>query len=168
VIFDACVHDSMFATSTQGPDSSKVPFERWSINPQSKCVARRVIDPQAQEFPRPDERFTSKPYRYAFTVALPESGTTGGTAILKHDLTTGTREVHDFGGGRIPGEFMFIPRSEDAAEGDGWLMGYVVDLNTETTDLVILDAANFTGEPVATVHIPHRIPPGFHGNWIDS
>ena len=25
---------------------------------------------------------------------------------------------------------------------------------------------SFTGEPVASIHLPHRIPPGFHGNWV--
>jgi 8'-apo-carotenoid 13,14-cleaving dioxygenase len=168
VIFDACVHDSMFAESTQGPDSNNVPFERWTIDPAASSVSRKIIDADAQEFPRPDERFISKPYRYAFTMAL-----VGGDAsflsqsrLFKHDLETGTREVHDFGHGRIPGEFVFVPRSTDAPEGDGWLMGYVVNIKTETTDLVILDAVNFTGEPQAVIHIPHRIPPGFHGNWV--
>ena len=68
----------------------------------------------------------------------------------------------------MPGEFVFIPRADDAPEGDGWLMGYVVDTNTDTTDLAILDAMNFTADPLALVHIPHRIPPGFHGNWAPS
>ncbi|WP_300551345.1 carotenoid oxygenase family protein [uncultured Nocardioides sp.] len=30
--------------------------------------------------------------------------------------------------------------------------------------LEILDAMSLS--PVAAVHIPHLIPPGFHGNWI--
>jgi carotenoid cleavage dioxygenase-like enzyme len=33
-------------------------------------------------------------------------------------------------------------------------------------DLVILAAQDFTGEPVARVHLPARIPLGFHGSWI--
>lgn len=61
---------------------------------------------------------------------------------------------------------MFVPRSADAPEGEGWLMGLVIDVAADTTDLVILDAADITAPAVATVHLPHRIPPGFHGNWI--
>ncbi len=32
-------------------------------------------------------------------------------------------------------------------------------------DLVIIDAHDFV-RPVATVHLPARVPQGFHGNWI--
>jgi 8'-apo-carotenoid 13,14-cleaving dioxygenase len=170
VIFDACVHDSMFAESTQGPDSSHVPLERWIIDPVTRSVDRTVLDPEAQEFPRPDERFIGKPYRYAFTMALTEGDSSflSQSRLFKHDLEARTREVHDFGHGRIPGEFVFVPRSDGAPEGDGWLMGYVVNMNDETTDLVILDALSFTGEAQAVIHIPHRIPPGFHGNWVPT
>jgi carotenoid cleavage dioxygenase len=33
-------------------------------------------------------------------------------------------------------------------------------------DLVILSAQDFTGHPLATVHLPVRVPLGFHGSWI--
>ena len=83
------------------------------------------------------------------------------TRLYKHDLAEGSREAHDFGEGRYPGEFVFVPRSEDAPEGDGWLIGLVVDLPNETTDLVIIDATRFSEAPVASIRIPHRVPPGF-------
>jgi carotenoid cleavage dioxygenase len=44
----------------------------------------------------------------------------------------------------------------------------VIDAAGETTDLVILDARDFGGAPVASVRIPHRVPPGFHGNWLPA
>ena len=59
-----------------------------------------------------------------------------------------------------------MPASPEAGEDEGWLIGLVVDLAGETTDLVILDARDFEGAPVASIRLPHRVPPGFHGNWI--
>jgi carotenoid cleavage dioxygenase len=132
-------------------------------------VARKVIDAAPQEFPRPDERLTGKPYRYAYCVALPASGDPaflGDSRLYKHDLETGTRQVHDFGAGRMPGEFVFVPAHAGAGEDEGWLMGYVLDDNTKTSELVILNARNFEGPPQAVISIPQHIPPGFHGNFI--
>jgi 8'-apo-carotenoid 13,14-cleaving dioxygenase len=169
VIMDVCAHDTMFATSTVGPDSKACPLERWTINVSAGQVKRQVIDAESQEFPRPDERFIGKPYRYTFTTALPKDHlfqNGSDTRLFRHDLVEGTRQVHDFGPQRHPGEFVFITRNEHAAEGDGWLMGFVINMANETTDYVILDAMDFEGEAVASVHIPHRIPPGFHGNWV--
>jgi 8'-apo-carotenoid 13,14-cleaving dioxygenase len=171
VIMDVCAHDTMFATSRVGPDSKNCAFERWTINIAQRAVDRVVIDAESQEFPRPDERFIGKRYRYAFTTALPKDhlfARGSDTRLFKHDLDNGSREVHDFGAERHPGEFVFVPRNDNAAEGNGWLMGYVINMADETTDFVILDALDFIGPPVASVHIPHRIPPGFHGNWIDA
>jgi 8'-apo-carotenoid 13,14-cleaving dioxygenase len=168
VVMQACVYDHMFAPDNTGPDA--VPkFETLTIDPSTKRVTRKIVDDQAQEFPRYDERLTGKPYRYAYTTAVADDGDAGflvETCIYKHDLTKGTREDHDFGAGRVPGEFVFIPGSDAAAEDEGWMVGYVSDTNTGTSEFVILDAANFTAPPVASVHIPQRIPPGFHGNFI--
>ena len=171
VIFDAAVHETMFAESTQGPDSHRTPFERWTIDPATRTVTRRVIDPDNQEFPRPNEAYLGKPYRYAYTLALPserDPAFASSSRLFKHDLVAHTRQVHDFGAGRVPGEFVFVPRAGSTAEDDGWLMGYVVNADTETSDLVILDAQKFSDAPQASIHIPHRIPPGFHGNWVPA
>ena len=61
---------------------------------------------------------------------------------------------------------MFVPRVSDAGEDDGWIVSYVYDAGTHRSDLIILDAADVSAEPVATVHLPARVPVGFHGNWV--
>ena len=102
-------------------------------------------------------------------MALPDgfdAAAPGQTKIYKHDLATGARQTHDFGPGRVPGEFIFVANPDATSEDGGWMMGYVIDTANETTDLVILDASDFEAAPIACVHIPHRIPPGFHGNWV--
>ncbi len=169
VILDVVAYDSMFDGGTQGPDSTGRGLERWTIDPVAKTVTRRTIDANPQEFPRIDERRFGQPYRYAYTMALPATDfQIAATALYKHDLETGARATHHFGDGRHPGEFVFVPAHAHAAEDEGYLIGLVVDLPRETTDLVILDARGFGGDPVATVRIPHRVPPGFHGNWVQA
>jgi len=167
VVLDACVYDTMFAEMNGGPNGRSLGLERWTIDPVARTCLRQTIDASPQEFPRPDERYFGRPYRYAYTMALPAGEfAIGDTRLYRHDLDTGAKTTHDFGPGRYPGEFVFVPRSDDAAEGDGWMVGLVVDLPHETTDLVILNAMDFESLPVASIRIPHRVPPGFHGNWV--
>ena len=161
-------YDTMFATSGSGLDALGR-FERWGLDPATRRVERLLLDPTPQEFPRIDERRFGRSYRYAYTVSVPPDGDpqlTSATRLYKHDLETGVRLVHEFGAGHLPGEFVFVPRSDVAEEDDGWLIGLVIDTQSDTTDLAILDARAFEAPPVASIHLPHRIPPGFHGNWF--
>jgi carotenoid cleavage dioxygenase-like enzyme len=169
VALDVCGYETMFAGEPGGPDAPSRGLERWTVDPAKRTVSIRTIDAAPQEFPRIDERRFGQAYRYAYAVALPtdaEDRFAGGTALYRHDLEAGTRQVHDFGARRHPGEFVFVPARADAGESEGWLIGLVIDRNTETTDLVILDADRFEDAPIASIHIPHRVPPGFHGNWF--
>ena len=169
IVLDVVAYDTMFASSLDGPDASGR-FERWTITPAAKSVERVVIDANWVEFPRLDERRFGQRYRYAYAISLEEGSTSFGAAneIYKYDLESGTRVAHQFGKGRHPGEFVFVPKAADSAEDDGWMMGLVVDLENKTTDLVILDALDFAGPAVASVRIPHLVPGGFHGNWLAS
>ncbi len=168
VILDVIAYDTMFASGGSGLDALGR-FERWTVSPQARRVDRRVIDATPQEFPRIDERRFGQAYRYAYAVCVPPDGNpqlTGATRLYKHDLETGSRLVHEFGDDHLPGEFVFVPAAAGAEEDEGWLLGLVINVADETTDLVILDARAFEAAPVATVRLPHRIPPGFHGNWF--
>ncbi|SAK85514.1 carotenoid 9,10-9',10' cleavage dioxygenase [Caballeronia arationis] len=80
-------------------------------------------------------------------------------------FVNGTSEVHDFGPGRMTLEPVFVRRPGAVQEDDGWIMSYVYDGNRNLSDVVILDAQDFAGEPIATIHLPVRVPFGFHGGW---
>lgn len=164
VVLDVIVHDRMFWKSTAGPDSQATTLERWIIDPSAAKIERSVIDPAPQEFPRIDVRRSGLPHRYAYTMAM--TGPFLGSGLFKHDLEARTRQGHDFGPDRHPCEFVFVPAHDGAEEDEGWLMGLVIDAKADTTDLVILDARRFEAPPVASIKLPHRIPPGFHGSWL--
>jgi len=169
VTLDVVAHATMFSHSHGGPDGSDAALERWTVDPVGGRVTRRVLDARPQEFPRIDERRTGKPYRYVYAAAFDRVGANGFEStprMIKHDLHCGTSQVHDFGPGRHAGEFVFEPRHPGAGEDEGWLMGLVVDAAAMSTDFVILDAHDFSAPPVATVTLPHRVPAGFHGNWV--
>lgn len=165
VVLDVIVHDRMFWKSRAGPDSQRTGLERWIIDPVTRNVERITIDPTPQEFPRSDERRLGQPYRYAYTMAM-TGPFLGAGRLFKHDMEAGTRQVHDFGMDCHPCEFVFVPAYPEAEEDEGWLMGFVINARSKTTDLVILDARHFEAAPQASIVIPHIVPPGFHGNWL--
>jgi carotenoid cleavage dioxygenase-like enzyme len=132
---------------------------RWTIDLAKGTVTERQLDDRRTEFPRIDDRLAGLPARYAVAV--------GGASLLRYDLATGAAEEHSFGTGG-PGEAVFVPAAGSTDESTGWYLGYVYDSERDGSDLVILDASDFTGNPVATIHLPQRVPYGFHGNWITA
>jgi carotenoid cleavage dioxygenase-like enzyme len=64
------------------------------------------------------------------------------------------------------GEAVFVPAESPTGEDDGYLMAFVHDPQSGAADLVILAAQDITGEPIARVHLPVRVPLGLHGSWI--
>ena len=61
-------------------------------------------------------------------------------------------------------EPIFVPRTPDSPEHQGYLLTAVYDASTELSELVILDAETLS-EPIATVPLKNHIPHGFHGGW---
>jgi carotenoid cleavage dioxygenase-like enzyme len=139
---------------------------RWTIDLATGFVREDQLDDRQAEFPRIDDRLAGLPTRYghASTARGPDTEDRGG-ALHRFDLQTGETSSHYFSQGRSPGEAAFVP-ADDQPGGPGWLMTYVYDDATNRSDLVILDADNLAEPPVATVHLPCRVPAGFHGNWI--
>jgi carotenoid cleavage dioxygenase len=168
VVVDLVRHPRMFASRFNGPDEGTPVLERWTLDLASGAVKTETLDDRGQEFPRIDERLTGRPHRYGYTAGF-GAGVEHGPAI-KHDLATGTVAVHDHGPGRVTLEPLFVPRpgspAGGAGEDDGWVMSYVYDAASDRSDVVILDARDFAGDPVATVHLPVRVPFGFHGSWL--
>ncbi len=164
VVLDVVRHPKMFATDLLGPNEGAPTLERWLIDPKGGPVKEQRLDDQGQEFPRHDERLLGRPYRYGYTAGFEDAVAVGG--LIRHDLRDGVKQTRNEGAHRMYLEPVFVPRSDDAAEDDGWLMAYVYDASTGKTDVEILHAQDFTGEPVATIHLPVRVPFGFHGNWV--
>ena len=170
VVLDVARHSTMFKHSTIGPNDGQQPtLDRWTVDLNAGKVREERLDDRGQEFPRVNETRAMSKHRYGYTVELVDTERTlDAQRVLKQDLQRGTTEAHDFGPGRMPTEFVFVPREGGTAEDDGWLMGYVYDAPTDKSDLVVLDAADVAGDAVATVHLPGRVPFGFHGSWVPS
>ncbi|MFC0529844.1 carotenoid oxygenase family protein [Phytohabitans kaempferiae] len=166
-VIDVVRHSRVFDRDLHAPGESAPTLWRWTLDLARGTVAAEQLDDIPQEFPRIDERRKTMPHRYAYTVAMQVgAGVLGGSALLRHDLVRREVAVHDFGPSCETGEAVFVPRGPLSAEDDGWLLTYVYDARTDRSRVVVLDAGDFTGPPVAVVHLPVRVPSGFHVNWI--
>jgi carotenoid cleavage dioxygenase-like enzyme len=144
---------------------------RWSLNiaDGASRVRRTPLDDLQGEFPRADERFQGRPYRHGWYAANMEMDEALEFDTLAHfDATTGARRTRRLEGSDSFGEPVFVPRTRDAAQGDGWLLAVVYRAAEQRSDLLILNAQDISGEPEAVLELRCRVPIGFHGNWAPS
>lgn len=168
VVLDVVRYDRAFDRDPLCPGEAPPALWRWTLDLRSGRVREELLDPHGQEYPAVDERYIGSAYRYGFATAVScDNRPYGGEALIRHDLVAGRSERHEFGPGREVGDPVFVPRSPDAPEGDGWLLAYVRDPFGDA-EFVVLDTREFTGPPCARVPLPALGPRGFHSAWLPS
>ena len=168
IVLDVIRHERTFDEAVNGPFESGITLDRWRVDLNAGKVLEERLDDRPQEFPRVDERLVGLRHRYGYAVeAIGNRDRPGATeSVIKHDLVSGKTIRRSFGPNSAPGEVVFVPNGPDAAEDDGVLMGFVYHPETQRSDLTLLDAG--TLETVAAIHLPNRVPSGFHGNWVPA
>lgn len=163
-VIDLCKHPSMFRTDQNGPNEGGPALTRWVLNRATGSLTETVIDDRGVDFPRINGRHAGQAYRYLYSAHWGDDVQFG--PAFKHDLRRGTTDVHDYGPGRMTTEPVFVRKPDAVAEDEGWVLSSVYDPATHRSDIVILDAQDFSGAPVATIRLPVRIPFTFHGGWV--
>ncbi|MBI3784157.1 MAG: carotenoid oxygenase family protein [Deltaproteobacteria bacterium] len=147
-------------------------LHRFRLDLRDGNVKSEPQDDRRCEFPRIDERLLGRKHRFGYVASggsetarrdVPEL-----TAVTKYDLETGKPTVREFGAGNGVGEPLFVPRYGQAEEDDGYVLVLAYDRAKNSSDFYILDARNIAAQPIAVVHIPNRVPYGFHGNWVTA
>jgi carotenoid cleavage dioxygenase-like enzyme len=138
---------------------------RWTINRETGKVSETQLDDVGAEFPRVRDSVVGLPYRYGYTAAFRE-GLVQSIGFRKYDVKSGTSTFHELSGGRSGGEPVFVPTADSDGEDDGYLLSYVYDPAENKSELAILDASSVEKQPIARIHLPTRVPEGFHGSWI--
>ena len=86
---------------------------------------------------------------------------------MKFDVAGGAVTEHGLGPDTVAGEAVFVPSAApDRAEDDGWLLTITTRRDGSASQLLVLDATDVAGAPVAAVTLPRGVPAGFHGSWI--
>lgn len=141
---------------------------RWTIDLDSGTVTEDQIDDAAGDFGRVNESRVGLEARFGYLMSLDGEGNSEepiyGSQLFKYDLRDGSRAAHELGKNVRGGEPVFA--SGGAGEDEGWVMTICHDETSGRSRFVILDAQNFAAPPVATIHLPERVPYGAHGSWI--
>lgn len=151
------------------PAAERGYLARWTIDPaaDTDMVAVEILEDIPGEFPRCDERRAGLPYRYGvFSAGITDIDAFDG--LVWRDLQAGRHERYALPRGDGMSEAVFVPRAPDAPEGDGWLLAMAFRAAEGRTDLLVFDTSAVSAGPVATVKLPHHVPFGFHGNWVDA
>ncbi len=160
---DGPTHDGHFFTFFSEVHGSPADFKPGTFSRVTFDLAtgevsvRPLSNGLAGGMPEIDDRFAMQRYRYGF------SSSRGG--LVRYDIETGGRQEHTTDGNAQ--EPVFVPRSPDAPEGDGFLLS-VVTRPGNRSELIILDAMDIEAEPLATVRLPFSQPWLFHGCWLDA
>ena len=175
LVLDVVRYSRMFDRDRRGPGESPPTLDRWTINLTTGAVGTECRDDRAQEFPRINEALTGARHRFGYTVGM-DGGFVAtaemSTSVYKHDYAAGSTVIAALDPDLLMGEVCFVPNPPGGgaggagAEDDGILMGYGYHRGRDEGQMLLLDAQ--TLESVATVHLPQRIPMGFHGNWAAS
>jgi carotenoid cleavage dioxygenase-like enzyme len=141
-------------------------------------IEQRLFDQEVTSFTRIDERWTGQKNRYIyvqfadrtkpFLPSLPadQGRSQPVNSIGRFDLTTGEMLSFYAGEAHVVQEPTFVPRRGSSAEGDGYLLATVHNLEERRAELVILDAVEM--RELARVILPFRNAQQVHGTWAND
>lgn len=190
VILDAPVARGNF--NPQFPNLDGSPFDdearkntirRWTfdLNSSKDTWEEEIIFPDITptSFARMDDRYLTLPFRYSFNMltdnSFPYDETRGGNLTGKvanvwYRFDHANGKINKFFAGDTHTLFepQFVPRSPDAPEGDGYLIGVANDFAEMKSELVIVDAHAMEAGAIARVKLPFRLHMQVHGWWVSS
>lgn len=150
---------------------------RWQIDTDANAmISSKRLCEQTSDFPCINRKYTGLKYRFAYSVAY-KLGTEPKSrmdiplfdAVLKHDLQSGVTTRYELGEGVTCGDIIFVPSKDAAREDDGYLLVLThldVDDEEPRAELLVLDASGDELTTQCVVHIPVRVPYGFHCEYV--
>jgi len=176
-----CFTDNMFPFFNNGRPPNpeiQISYVRWELD-LSKPSGTKVADPKILymgpcEFPRFDERFMTREVDVSWMAAtLPTKGDVEGpvhaglNGLLMHSNKTGKQQFFNPGPNCSVSEPVFVPRTKDAPDGDGWVISMVERQARHRNDCIIIDTRDFS-KPVAVIQMPMYVKAQVHGAWVEE
>ncbi|KAK4854458.1 hypothetical protein QYF36_024159 [Acer negundo] len=165
------------------------PYE-WRLNMQTGEVKERNLTSTefSMDFPMINGDYTGLKNKYGYTQIVDSNASSasglpkyGGLAKLyfeEPNTEISMREVqseelikveyHKFEEGVFCTGAAFVSKGRGLEEDDGWIITFVHNENTNTSQVYIIDTKKFYSEPIAKITLPCRVPYGFHGAFMST
>ena len=179
IYFDTEITESNPFPFMQSKDGSPFDFAKspsyihrlsFNINGRNKGYEIEKMYPLIAPLPKQDDRYNTMPYRYGYMGCPdPEAANpmAAGACFARVDNATRTFKTWNAGTNISLAEPVFVPKSVNAREGEGYLIGVAYNLDENLrSDLLILDAEHIEDGPIAKVKLPVQASPQVHGWWV--
>lgn len=163
------------------PGSVSSALVRWRIDYNDASLTlsdRTVLATVNGEGPHIDPRRELRSHRHVFVPTLDRSKLATDkngrpqpvmfNQLSHFDLETGARSDWYPGPAATFQDPVFFPRSEDAPEGDGFLIALLNHPLEGRSEMVVLESLRLAAGPVARIKLPMRMRLGIHSTWIDG
>ncbi|XP_021305411.1 carotenoid 9,10(9',10')-cleavage dioxygenase 1 [Sorghum bicolor] len=156
------------------------PYE-WRLNLENGSVHEGYITSEkvAMDFPVISDKFVGVQNKYGYA-QVADSLATSKTGLFKFKMIAKLHfnmpdkenkqlisvEYHTLQEKQFCSGVQFVAKKNGIDEDDGWIVTYVHDEGTNSSQVYIIDAKRFSEEPVAKITLPQRVPYGFHGNFF--
>ncbi|HVA68529.1 MAG TPA: carotenoid oxygenase family protein [Candidatus Binataceae bacterium] len=168
IVVDACRLDHLDLSG--GVFDATPMANRFTFDLGSGAVRREQIDDRPGDFPRLNDNLTGRAHRYGYFAGSSTDPRDARifNSLIKRDYVRHASDVAQLGDHMTPGEPVFVPRRNAESEDDGWVLCVWYDAALNRSEMVVHDARHFAADPIARVKLEHRVPFGFHGNWLPS
>jgi carotenoid cleavage dioxygenase-like enzyme len=142
---------------------------RWTLDLTNGKATTERVDDRPCELPKVDERFYGRPYDWGFLITGARTG--GGMrldSLTRRNVRTGAEDSYRIATDNHTGVFeaTFVPRSADAAEGDGYLVVPVCRFAEGRSEFLLFDTQAVAAGPIARIELPFQIGWTPHGHWM--
>ena len=158
------------AMEREGADAEPGRPVRYTVDLAAGTAKQEQIDDLGGDFTRINDAYTGMRSRHHYMGAFSGPADIIGhfDTVVAYDDMAGTRTSWCAGPGCIVGDASFAADPDGTAENDGWLLTVMTDRAEGRSDLAVIDARDIAAGPVARVHLPQRLPFGFHSNWFPA
>ena len=147
--------------------SLKTRLHRWRFNLVTGRTREEFLDDEVSEFPTIDNRFGGRKHRKVVAMTG-EPGLFLFKGMVAYDLERGSKQSYRFPEGVFASESPIAPRTGTDREADGYVVTFVSDLGSNSSECQVFDAEDISRGPITRLRLPHRISSGTHATWVSE